>query len=167
MIDEIQNIKVGRKELAEIFGIAEKYVNELHKDHGMPKAGHNEYPLIECIKWHKNYQDEIHAKEIQKIKADKPQDELARNNARLRELEIEREEGALTYIEDIEAPMFNLIGMIIQQMDAWPTNCSQKVADESDPIKCLEILEEQKNKTRTKIASLSESEIQQITTKRA
>ena len=93
-IENISDIKLTRKQLSELFGYKnEKYINELERDFGLEKDAWNQYDLKKSVEWFINYKENIYAKEIEKIKADKPQDDLARKQAKLKQMDIEEREG--------------------------------------------------------------------------
>lgn len=93
-IENISDIKLTRKQLSELFGYKnEKYINELERDFGLEKDAWNQYDLKKSVEWFINYKENIYAKEIDKIKADKPQDDLARKQAKLKQMDIEEREG--------------------------------------------------------------------------
>ena len=92
--------RIELMQLAKLFGIHnENYLNELVRDFGLPQIDNNKYDWNECLKWFIKYQEMKHNKAIEKIKSDKPQDDLARKNARLKQLQIDELEGRLVDVD--------------------------------------------------------------------
>lgn len=100
--EELNNVNVDRKTLAQLLLVNEKYINELSTERGLPRIDYNTYRLIDVLTWYFKYKDELTKKIVEKIKSTKPQDELALKSARLKELEILEREGKLIDIEEVK-----------------------------------------------------------------
>jgi hypothetical protein len=111
-LKEIKNIIVGRKVIADLLGYKnEKYINELEKDADLPKIKHNQYPLFDCFRWYVEYLKSNHEKEIDRVKSDKPQDDLARKNAELKQIELDRQNLRLLDREELFPALLNEYGI--------------------------------------------------------
>ena len=147
----MDQIILSRKDLAELFGYKnEGYINELEKDYGLPKVDWNKYELSACLKWFLQYKEEIHQKEIEKTKAAKPQDDLARKNAQLKQLEIEEKTGLLIDADLVRNAWLNEVTIFVSALDTI-------LADAQIQIKHPETIEILRNiitKRREAIAAL-------------
>jgi hypothetical protein len=111
-LKEIKNIIVGRKIIAELLGYKnEKYINELEKEADLPKIKHNQYPVFDCFRWYVDYLKSNHEKEIDRLKSDKPQDDLARKNAELKQIELDKQNLKLLDRDELFPALLNEYGV--------------------------------------------------------
>jgi hypothetical protein len=150
----ISNINIGRKELAEFFGFTEKYINELVNDHGLPREEHNKYNLIKCFQWFIVYIKENHTAEILRLKREKPQDDLARNSARLKELEILEKEKKLFDSDDVTMAWLNEIKIFGEMLDTICINLAPLLIDKSNEKEIRYLIKQQTDKIKKEIADL-------------
>jgi hypothetical protein len=147
-------IKVGRKDIAEIFGYNEKYINELVKEKGAPHGDdHNEYNLIKWIQWNIIYIKKQYEAELEKIKATTPQDLLASKNAILKDLDIREREGELVIADSVRASWLNEQQMIKSNVDLCEINLKQRIKDVAENKEKEEIITSEFIKLKNKIAN--------------
>ncbi len=151
---EIENIKVDRKTLAELFEVNEKYINELVDEYGMPKIDYNTYNLVDCFKWWIEHQKNILKKQIEKLKAMKPQDELALMSARLKELDVMEREGKLIELDLIKNAWMSEYKMLNELLIGLGPRLSTRLINKSDPIEVRKIIDEEVEKIKNAIVEL-------------
>ena len=149
---------VTRKELAKLLGYKnEKYINELERDFGLPKKDFNKYDIYEVIEWFIGYKENLHKKELEKIKETKPQDELARKSARLKELEILEREGKLIDAELNKIVWLEEYKMLSEKLDMFSIAAAGKIIEKFKELAKHEktiksIIEVEKDKIKNEIA---------------
>jgi phage terminase Nu1 subunit (DNA packaging protein) len=101
-IVELKNIIVSSKDLCEILDYDHRYISELVRDHGLPRKTHNQYPLVECVEWDKQYQKKITEKKINEAREKNSRSRLETAQAEMKELELKKMHGTLAPIEDFK-----------------------------------------------------------------
>lgn len=152
-IDELNKINVGRKELAAILDYHENHINYLVTKEGAPKnEEHNSYSLVGFIKWWKKYFERTKEEEIQRVKNAKPQDQLALNSSRLKELQIKEKEGELVSAADVNDAWQNEMAVLNAKVDGLPIKAAPQLVGISDQTKIKDILTELINDLKADIA---------------
>jgi len=153
---DLQELKVTRKAIAELLKYKnENYINELCNDHNAPKSGHDSYPLFEFIQWYIfSYLDGKHRGEVERLKAEKPQDDLARKSAELKELLIQEKKKILINAGAVESAWLNEISVISSYLDSVSIKASSKLLNIADQKTIKEILDKEINELKVKIADL-------------
>lgn len=67
VINDAENIILSRSELADLFMVDPKYINELTRDKGLPKEDNNKYNLFNCVKWFIEYKKTLHNDELKRL----------------------------------------------------------------------------------------------------
>lgn len=155
---DINLINVKRKILSDLFNCSENYINELHTL-GMPKNGYDSYPLIDCLKWKRVYDEDLHQKELARAKSEKPQDDLARKSARLKELEIMEREGRLIDYDINKQAWLNEYKMLGDKLDMFGITITSIMIQRFPELGKYEkdirdLVDEEKNKIKDSIAKL-------------
>lgn len=101
-ISDLKNITVSSKTLENLFGYDHRYISELVEKHRLPKKAHNQYPLLDCIKWYINYQAELHEKKIKEVRKGNSRFRLEVAQAALKELELKEKQNELGPIAQFE-----------------------------------------------------------------
>ncbi len=149
----IKNISISTSELAEIYGVSEKYISELVRDHGHPKEDWNKFNLFESIKFWLNYQRDIHRKEIAKLKDEDPQKSLTRTNDKLKQLELEKKIGSLLPLEMAKYSWVEETKIISKALDVIPLKVSPRIPPEVREL-VIKILIEEIDEVRYRISSM-------------
>ena len=96
---------LSREEVAALLGYKnERYINELENEFGLPKDQFNKYDVRKVVKWFIEYKENMHQKEILKIKEGNNRDRLDKANAELKEIELSIKQGSLIearYLQDV------------------------------------------------------------------
>ena len=145
-------ITVSRKEIAEIFGYNERYINELVKDKGAPREKHNKYNLVAWIRWHIKYVEDKHKADLEKAKASTPQDILATKNAILKDYDIKEREGELVNAEAVRISWLDEMRMIQSNVDLLQITLKQRLQDIDDNAELNNIITDEFIKVKKKIA---------------
>src|SRR3989337_1983953 len=125
--EKINLIIVSSEDLTKILPIKNRnYIAELVRDHNFPRDTHNQYPLIDFIKRYVEYQDELCEKKILKIRELKPQDELARKSAELKDLELKEKQKKLIDSSIVNFAWLNEIHIINTELDGFSIKISDK-----------------------------------------
>lgn len=114
----MKNLILESIEIADILGYKRNYISELVNKHGMPKKGFNKFDLREVIPWHIQHMNKIHVEEIEKIRSDKPQDELARKQAKLKQMDIEERQEKLIDADLVRMAWLNEIKVFDLNIDS-------------------------------------------------
>jgi hypothetical protein len=144
---------ITRKELAEILGYDEKYINQLVDEKGLPRLQFNQYDLIEVVKWWKNYIEELHREELKRVRAFKPQDELALKSARLKELEILEREGKLIEVDLVRSAWLEEIKLLKELLDSLGARLSHNLIGK-DVKEIKRIIDEEVERIEQNISEL-------------
>jgi len=153
-MSEIKKIIITTKQLAELFKVAEKYVSELVLLHGMPKVAHNQFNLVECLLWWTDYQKKLLLREIEKLKKDKPQDDLARNQSKLKEMEIKRQEGKLIDADLVEVAWRVNYKILSESLQSQGARIAPKIVGKTDTKEITLLIDEDNNKKLKEISEL-------------
>lgn len=153
---EIEEAKyLTRKGVAKLLNYKnEKYINELERDFGLPKINWNKYDIYQVIQWYINYIEGIHTKEIQKLKEEKPQDELARKSARLKELEIQEREGKLVDLDYVKWAWIEEYKLLDEILAGIGAKLAPKLLKKENATEIRFIIDEEIKKAKEKIAQL-------------
>lgn len=131
----------------------ENSINNLVSKEGAPRLSHNEYPLFEFIQWHRDYLTKIHQSEIEKIKSEKPQDELARKNAELKDILIKQKSGNLLNAHLVESEWLEKENMIVSNLDGFVIKASSFLIGLTSQSEVQEKLQIEINALKTRIAN--------------
>lgn len=102
-IDQINNITVNRKTLAEILNYKnENTITNLVTLHGAPRLKHNEYPLIEFLTWHRNYKTKLHKESLNRLLHENAKDLLDRYNIELKELDLQKRRNEFIPVKQVK-----------------------------------------------------------------
>lgn len=153
-MSSINQVSVTAKELSDLYGVSEKYISELVNDHNHPKVAWNEFNLYESLKWWIKYKEEIHRREIEKIKEDDPQKSLARSNKKLKDLDYEERIGSLLPLEVVKMAWVEEVKIIGKALDGLPTKVAPRLVNLSDEEEAVSILNDEINKIRNRIGDL-------------
>lgn len=143
---------VTRKILAEILSVSENYINEL----GVPKVAYNQYNLVDCVKWYLKYLDDMNKKAIERVKQEKPQDDLARKSAELKQLQIDEARGRLIDKDEVFDAVLTVIQIIIANIDVLAIKASPLLVGLNQK-EIQSLLEKEINDIKTKIAKSIEN----------
>lgn len=143
-----------RAQVGKLLGYHEKYINELEIKFNLPKAGFNKYNIFEVVKWFVVYTEQKHKAETERIKAEKPQDLLARKSAELKEIVIQEKNKNLINLSQVKSAWLSEINTISSILDALPIKASTLLLGISSQVKAKEILDELINEIKLKIAKL-------------
>ena len=153
-IDQVKSINVGRNVLADIFGVTENYINELVLKSILPKNDfHNSYPLYDCLKAFLIYQEKKFNNKIEAVKSEKPQDLLARRNAELKAIQIEKEKNNLFPADEVQRLYLSTLAIIINELESFPIFISVDIMGINDQKVLIDIVKEKVTVLRTKIAN--------------
>jgi len=108
------------KEIAAELNVAQKYISELVQDQGMPKLKHNQFDLVDVLRWHREYKLAEKDRIIKKLQDDDPQKDLARKNAEKRELELQEMRGEIVFVDQLKPAWLSQIKIIVQKLDGFP-----------------------------------------------
>jgi hypothetical protein len=146
-IDNVETLKdtyLNLSSAAHLLGHSQNYVSELVKERGMPKSGHNQFPLVDCVKWQLNYQIGLKQQEIDKLRAEiDPAKENQKNSAILKQLQIDREMNNLLSREDVEKLYFKQIEIIIKMVDSLAAKLSVQLVGRSDVRDIQRVIEDE------------------------
>jgi len=144
---------ITRKELAEILGYDERYINQLVNEKGLPRLEFNQYDLIEVVKWWKNYIEELHQEELKRVRVTKPQDELALKSARLKELEILEREGKLIEVDLVRSAWLEEMKLLKELLDSLGARLSHNLVGK-DVKMIKKIIDEEVERIEQNISEL-------------
>lgn len=154
-IDTLKNLSVGRKEIAHVCKYTnENYINELVSKGAPKNSEHNSYPLIDFIQWHIDYLKENFDREVERIKSEKPQDNLARKSAELKDLLIREKRGELGRISSFKDAWLNEMLVVNSELDGFPIKAASNLLGIDNIKDMKEKLVDEINKIKTKIAKL-------------
>jgi hypothetical protein len=151
---ELNEINIRRLQVAELFGLDEKYINELVSSHGLPKEGHNEYNLVKCLKWFVAYKDELHIRECNRIKQEKPQDHLARKSAEKKDLEIQIMQNKLIEADTVRMAISNIFILLSQWLDTMGVRLAPLVIGKTEKKEIQNLINEEAVKIKLEICKM-------------
>lgn len=140
------------KEIAAELNVAQKYISELVQDHGMPKIRHNQFDLIQVLRWYHEYKLAEKDRVIKKLQDDDPQKDLARKNAEKRELELQEMRGEIVSKELAMQTWLTLTKIIVQKIDGLPVKLSVKLKGLNDIATIKKIIIDDINKLKAEIS---------------
>lgn len=121
--------------IAFVFGVTRSRIRQLTKD-GMPKAGHNRYNLIDCVRW---YADHLKDKRLE------PDTETKRQRARLIKaradkaiLEVKEKEAGLIDMEEVKAVWAAHIVNAKTKLLSMPSKLAPILCEMDDPAEIQE-----------------------------
>lgn len=154
-IKEILNIEVSSETLADLLGIKNRnYISELVNKHNFPRSGFNQYPLIPFMQRWNIYQKKKFIRKMNQIRAEKPQDDLARKSAKLKEIQIQEKIKTLINAKDVYNAWMNEISIISSLLDGVEIKASSLLINVPDQLEAKKILGKILNEVRIKIAKL-------------
>lgn len=106
-MNDIKNITVTTKQLAEIFQVSESYISDLVNDHQMPKLGFNKFPLVDCIKFRIQHLQKIYDDKLIKQRDLTNRGRLEAAQAEIKELELKKMQGELAPVAEFELAQKN------------------------------------------------------------
>lgn len=142
MNETLENIIITTAQLADLFGVSEKYLSELHKDKGLPNAGFNSWPLIACVKWRFEDIKKSYENRLEKAFSEKSTDRLANKNAEYRDILIQKEKRQLLDRTETFNAINELLNIIINSMDGFGINNAPFVVGKTDVADVAQILDE-------------------------
>lgn len=146
---------VGSEELARILGFKNRnYISELVKDKGMPKEDWNKFDLYKVIPWFLQLKEEQYKDEIRKVRAEKPQDDLARKSTELKDLQIQEMKGALVDKEQVLAAVLSLIGVLKSAFKSLSPKVAPQLTSEADVKVIRKKIDEEVTRIFRKVGSL-------------
>ncbi len=153
----IKDIIVERSELAIALDVADKYINELENKGIVKKIKHNQYKLLDNFQAYIIYLRELNKKELERVRSEKPSDDLARKSARLKELEILEREGKLIDAELNKIAWLEEYKMLSEKLDMFSIAAAGKIIEKFKELAKHEktiksIIEEEKDKIKNEIA---------------
>lgn len=134
-------IIVNTKQIAEAFGVAEKYISELHRVNGMPKHGYDEWDLIECFQWRLNDVKRAGDEKINSIKSERSQDLLARRSAELKEITILEKQRQLVNRSDVQSAWLSELSIIINNFKGFGIKIEPIIAGVEDRKKIINLID--------------------------
>jgi hypothetical protein len=147
----MKNIIITTAELADLFGIAEKYVSQLVIDHGYPKVGHNAFNMYECSKKRFSHLEEMCVERIKKVREENTKSRLERANAELKELELQEKKGKLISSDQFRDALENEAHIYTKGLDILKSKLNQVLnLDE----KQREYIEKEINSIREQIGNI-------------
>lgn len=152
---KIKEVKVTTKDLAEHFGVSEKYISQLVLDHGMPKIKHNTFDLIECLKWWWKYRERIQEEEKRKIRED--QNSRARKEkaeAELKEIELEEKKKSLIPISELNHILMTAARIFKKGLESFETKLPPILKNLTAEEEIQNIIKIETNSIRKQIADV-------------
>jgi len=154
-IEKLSHKFLTRKEVAELLGFKnEKYINELESEFNLPKEDFNKYELKKVIHWWTRYTAEKHLKEVDKIKKEKPQDELARRQARLKEIEIKEREGNLIEYDLVKWAWVEEYKLLDELLSSISVKLASQLLHKTNLNEVRTIIDNEVKKLKEKISKL-------------
>lgn len=148
----IYDIKVSSEEMAEILKIKNRnYISVLVADHAFPRADFNKYPLVKFMQRWIEYQEEIHCKEIEKIREGNSRERLERGRAELIEMEIAIKHGTLVDSRHLEDALNNEVSLYVRGLEVLKTKMANLLNLNAQQ---KEIIETEINSIRNQIGNL-------------
>lgn len=118
-----------------VFGVTRARIRQLTRD-GMPKAGHNRYNLVDCVRW---YSEHL------KDKRHEPDTEAKRQRARLLKaradkaiLEVKEKEAGLIDMDEVKIVWANHIVNAKTKLLSMPSKLAPILAEMDDPAEIQE-----------------------------
>ncbi|MFA5300106.1 MAG: hypothetical protein WC389_18115 [Lutibacter sp.] len=152
MNENLLNITVTTAELAAHFGVSEKYLSELHREQGLPKAGHDAWPLIACDLWRFNNIKEIYENRLEKAFSEKGREKLDRVNAELKEIELLKAQEQIIMKSAVMDVWIKQMSVIVNNLDGLPIRVADKLIDKKDIKEIIDILTTYVNQTKKQIS---------------
>ena len=128
---KLQNGKVisTSKELAKALHVTERmllYYSSLKAD-PMPKLERNKYDLIECMKWHEDYETSLLKAEIEKLKNDEYEQRIKKVDAERKEFEFAEKKKQFVHINDLFELIDRIVISIKTKVPNWPRRAAPEV----------------------------------------
>ncbi len=117
MNNDLKNITVTTKQLAELFGVSEGYISDLVNDNNMPKVAFNEFNLFDCVKFRFSHLEKIYQDKLKKSNDETNRGRLDAANARIKEIELKKLEGELAPVEEFYIAFSNQIKIFVKAME--------------------------------------------------
>lgn len=113
-----------------VFGVTKTRVRQLAKD-GMPKAGHNRFNLIDCVRWYADHlKDKQHAPDAE---TKRQRSRLLKARADKAILEVKEKENALIDMDEVKAVWANHIVSAKTKLLSMPSKLAPVLCDMDDP----------------------------------
>lgn len=153
---KIKEIIVTTADLAELFGVADKYISQLVLDHGMPKEGHNQFNLFLSITWYLAYRDQLADKRVEKIKADLSQARSRKDlaDADLKELELAEKREALIPFDIVRENAINKASIYVKSLMQLETKLIPLLEQVQDKSEFGIIIRKEIEKIRNQVADI-------------
>lgn len=126
---ELRNHHVSGTELADLIGITDRQVRNLHRANVLHQAGKGKYPLAESLQAYIAYA--AHGKVQSEVIDSKSR--LLSAQARNAEIEADRKAGKLLDLDDVQTVLNETMTIIASQMDGLGGRLANELAGESDP----------------------------------
>lgn len=135
--EKINQIKVNREFLADIFKCDVRTVQNYAAIYGMPRDERGEYPLFECLIWFVEKQ----RKDIDNLSKENPLNQerlesLKINNAQKR-IRQQRELGVLVEMDQVNFVLLSIIKMLIRNVEAIAPRLNKKINGDAKTLKLI------------------------------
>ncbi len=153
-MNELNNITVTTKQLAEIFEVSESYISDLVNDHKMPKLGFNKFPLVDCIKFRFNHLNKIYEDKIIKSRDVSNRGRLDSAMAEIKELELAKLKGELAPVKEFEIALRNEAQLFIKGLDALVVRLPYELENVKDKSEMQKIIKKETDSIRLTISNV-------------
>ena len=155
-----KEITISSDELSILFGFKNRnYISELVKEKGLPKISWNKFNLFDAVKWYISYKDKLHKEEMEKLKSENAQDELTRENTKMRKLQYQKSIGELVEKEEVEHRWVDEVKTFNKALRVVPNKIMPKLKPlfktSADAITALKIIAEEINEPCNRLSETS------------
>lgn len=130
MADDLAGMTVGVTDLARLFRVTAETIRNWVRD-GMPKAGHNLYPLGEAVYWVR--QRDLAAARGEDGDLVDERRKLVREQRRGHELDNQQKAAELLPAEQVASDIMAFAAIVAGQLDALPQRVSPRLVAITDP----------------------------------
>jgi len=149
----MEKIIVNTATIAQLFGVSEKYISELHLKHGLPKHGHDAWDLSLCVPFRLEQLKKMYESQVDNIRKEKSQDILALKSAELKDLTIQEKKKLLVNRMDVQTAWVTEIKMIIGKLEGIAPKLAPKVKGKTDETEIISIVTDELERVKDNIAN--------------